>query len=51
MRQPQAANAVSPSAVRVASVTRSAAHRPMAAEVWIQLVKKPRLWAGACSAT
>ena len=37
-RQPQAAKAVSPNAVRVASVTRSAAVRPTAAEVWMKLV-------------
>ena len=41
-RHPQAANAASPTVARAASVTSSAAQSPTAAEVWIQLVAKPR---------
>ena len=51
MRQPQALKASSPTYVRVPMTTRSAANRPRVAVVCIQLVKKPRLPAGACSAT
>ena len=51
MRQPQALKASSPMAVRVATITSSAASRPNEADDWIQPVAAPRLLAGACSAT
>ncbi len=51
MRQPQARNSSSPTAVRVPRMTSSDRNRPMVAVVWIQAVKAPRLPSGACSAT
>src|SRR6476469_1555331 len=50
-RQPQAANASAPMAVRVPRITISDRNRPRVAVVWIHDVKKPRLPSGACSAT
>ena len=51
MRQPQSAKAASPIAVRVPTMTSSAASRPNEAEDWIQPVDAPRLASGECSAT
>ena len=51
MRQPQASNASSPSAVRVATMTSKAASSPNEADDWIQPVAAPRLSLSACSAT
>jgi hypothetical protein len=50
-RQPQAAKASSPIAVRTPRITSSDRNRPSVAVVWIQDVKAPRLPCGACSAT
>ena len=50
MRQPQSSN-FGPNIERQARMTRSERNRPTVAVVWIQLVKKPRLFGGACSAT
>ncbi len=50
-RQPHAANAVSPIAVRVPMTTSSAANSPSVAVVWMKLVNSPRLFGGANSAT
>ena len=51
IRQPQASNASSPKAVRVAKITSKAASRPNEADDWIQPVAAPRLPFSACSAT
>ena len=50
MRQPQALNASSPIEVRMPITISSARNNPSVAVVWIQLVNRPRLPAGACSA-
>src|SRR5438067_1288451 len=47
MRQPQSANTVSPSVLRVIRMTTSDSRRPTVAVVWIQLVYAPRLPCGA----
>ena len=50
-RQPQDSKASWPRVARVPSTTTSDRNMPVVAVVWIQLVKKPRRWFGACSAT
>src|SRR5690348_16326365 len=49
-RQPQVSND-SPSSERVNRITKRLRKSPMVAVVWIQLVYRPRLPGGACSAT
>ena len=51
MRQPQSSNFGPEERCGSARITRSERNRPTVAVVWIQLVKKPRLSAGACSQT
>ncbi len=51
MRQPQAAKASSPNALRVATMISKAASRPNDADDWIHPVAAPRLSLSACSAT
>src|SRR5215207_4370816 len=51
MRQPQASKSSLPSHRRQARITSSDMNRPKVAVVWIHEVNRPRLCAGACSAT
>ena len=51
IRQPHALNVASAIPDRQPPITTSDTKKPSVAVVWIQLVCKPRLWSGACSAT
>ena len=51
MRQPQLANTSLAMVLRQIQMMISARRRPTVAVVWIQLVDRPRLSVGACSAT